>query len=100
MMDFPSHLSPWKNPLILCALCLLTGVGVSIADPARQSLAQHLVAKAMAAHSQLTEVGISVRAAGGCHWIASTDAGDVGERCESGDLRVMRRPPDLSSGRV
>jgi hypothetical protein len=44
----------------------------------------------MAAHSQLTEVGISVRSAQGCHSIASTDPGDVGERCESGDLRAMR----------
>ena len=89
-MNFPSHSAPWKKPLILWALCLLTGVGVSIADPARQSLAQHLVAKAMSAHPQLTEVGISVRTADGCHSIASTDAGDVGERCESGDLRVMK----------
>lgn len=90
MMNFPCHSAPWKKPVILGALCLLTGVGVSIAGPAKESLAQHLVTKAMSAHPQLTEVGISVHSAHGCHSIASTDAGDVGERCESGDLRVMR----------
>lgn len=90
MMNFLSHSAPWKRPVILAALCLLTGVGVSIAGPGKQSLAHHLVAKAMSAHPQLTEVGISVRSTHGCHSIASTDAGDLGERCESGDLRVMR----------
>lgn len=89
-MNVPNHLASWKKPLLFCALCLAMGVGVSIASPARESLAQHLVAKTMSAHPRLTEVGISVRSAHGCHSIASTDAGDIGERCESGDLRVMR----------
>lgn len=69
---------------------LLTSAGVSYAAQASEILAQRLVKKAMAAHPQLTEVGISVRTASGCHSIASTDPGDVGERCESGDLRAMK----------
>ena len=90
MMNFPCNSTPWKKPVILGALCLLTGVGISIAGPAQESLAQHLVTTTMSAHPELTEIGISVHSTHGCHSIASTDAGDVGERCETGDLRVMR----------
>ena len=89
-MNTCNHSAPRWMPVILAGLSLLMGVGVGTAGPVKVSLAQKLVAEAMAAHPQLTEVGISILSAHGCHSIASTDAGDVGERCESGDLRVMR----------
>lgn len=79
-----------KGIAIAAAVCIL-GAGVAgHAAPKATSFAQSLVEQAMAAHPQLTEVGISVRSARGCHSIASTDSGDVGERCESGDIRTMR----------
>lgn len=80
------------TPLAIAAAgCLLVGAGAaSLAAAANDTLAQKLVGEAMAAHPQATEIGISVRSPAGCHSIASSDPSDVGERCETGDLRVMR----------
>lgn len=72
------------------ALMLLGASATSFAAPPNDTLAQKLVARAMSSHPQASEIGISVRTSAGCHSIASSDPGDVGERCESGDLNVMR----------
>ena len=89
-MNSQSHSGASSASAVLASLCLvLAGVGVSHAAPPQGNLSQRLVQNAMAAHPQLTEVGISLRSARGCHSIASTDPNDVGERCESGDLRAM-----------
>lgn len=75
---------------VACALLL----GVAMSLPARAAVTHHtraqsLVEAMLNQHTMLTEVGISTREAHGCRSIASTDPGDVGESCESGDLRVM-----------
>lgn len=76
---------------VAAAGCMLLGAGASsFAAQANDTLAQKLVAQAMASHPQASEIGISVRSSSGCHSIASSDPSDVGERCESGDLRVIR----------
>lgn len=85
------HSKPSATPVIAAAACMLIGANAaSLAAQARDTLAQKLVAQAMASHPQASEIGISVRSSSGCHSIASSDPGDVGERCESGDLRVIR----------
>jgi len=53
-------------------------------------LAQTLVEHTLAMHEEATEIGISVRTSRGCRSIASTDSGDIGEKCEREDIAVMR----------
>lgn len=48
-------------------------------------LAQSLVNEAHSNHAEATEIGIVVVGAKGCSNIASTDSGDIGEKCERGD---------------
>lgn len=86
------HSKSSVTPLMIAtAACLLIGAGAaSFAAAASDTLAQRLVGEAMEAHPQAAEIGISVRSSAGCHSIASSDPSDLGERCESGDLRVMR----------
>lgn len=55
-----------------------------------KTLAQKLVAEAQVRHPEVTEVGISAATARGCRTIASTDPGDVNEKCEEDDARPMR----------
>lgn len=76
---------------IAAAAFLLLGTSArGLAAQPKDTLAQKLVTRAMAAHPQASEIGISLRTSTGCHSIASSDPSDVGERCESGDLGVMR----------
>lgn len=76
---------------IAAAACMLIGLSpTSFAAQSSGTLAQRLVKRAMSANPQASEIGISVRTSTGCHSIASSDPSDVGERCESGDLQVMR----------
>ncbi len=53
-------------------------------------LAQKLVDAAKAAHPEADEIGISTTTKAGCVGIASTDASDVGEKCEADDSRPMQ----------
>jgi hypothetical protein len=69
---------------------LIGASATAFAAQTNDTLAGRLVTQAMASHPQASEIGISVRTSSGCHSIASSDPSDVGERCESGDLRVMR----------
>lgn len=86
-----SKSSATPSATIIAAACILIGAGArSFAAQPNGTLAQRLVAQAMASHPQASEIGISVAASSGCHSVASSDPSDVGERCESGDVRVMR----------
>lgn len=57
---------------------------------AAHPLAQKLVASAQSSHPDVTEIGIELPGANGCTTIASTDPGDVGEKCESDDIRPLK----------
>jgi len=73
-------------PLALAGLSLLPLEAQAPAHP----LAQKLVASAQAQHPDVTEVGILLPTANGCTSIASTDKGDVGEKCESDDMQPLK----------
>ena len=76
---------------IAAAACILIGASsTSFAAQSNDRFAQRLVTQAMTSHSQASEIGISISTSAGCHSIASSDPSDVGERCEGGDLRVIR----------
>lgn len=54
------------------------------------TLAQKLVESAHAQHPEVNELGIAVITSHGCRNIASTDKSDIGEKCETEDLKPMR----------
>ena len=55
-----------------------------------KSFAQKLVEQTRAQHPEATEIGIVAASARGCRTIASTDKGDIGEKCESDDSAPIR----------
>ncbi len=55
-----------------------------------KTLAQRLVEATRSKHPETDEVGISAVTSRGCVGIASTDKGDIGEKCEKDDLEPMR----------
>jgi len=55
-----------------------------------KSFAQKLVEQTHAQHPEATEIGIVTVSAKGCRTIASTDKGDIGEKCESDDSAPIR----------
>ncbi|HKV27686.1 MAG TPA: hypothetical protein VJN90_05380 [Candidatus Acidoferrales bacterium] len=55
-----------------------------------KSMAQKLVEDTHAQHPEATEIGIVTVSARGCRTIASTDKGDIGEKCEAGDSASMK----------
>ncbi|HXR97127.1 MAG TPA: PDC sensor domain-containing protein [Terriglobales bacterium] len=67
-------------------LCLTSGLIAATPHPFAQSLVKAL----HTAHPELEEIGIAVRLPQGCRSIASTDPSDVGEKCESEDLKPMQ----------
>lgn len=73
----------------LCIAALPSAAATSAQAGKAKSFAQRLVDSTMAQHPDATEVGIAARTARGCRGIASTDPGDVGERCEAEDVRAM-----------
>ena len=50
-----------------------------------KSFAQKLVEDTHAQHPEATEIGIVTVSTRGCRTIASTDKGDIGEKCEADD---------------
>ncbi len=65
----------------------------TIAQTAKQpakSVAQKLVEDTHAQHPEATEIGIVTVSAKGCRTIASTDKGDIGEKCETDDSAPIR----------
>ncbi|MDP2530374.1 MAG: PDC sensor domain-containing protein [Candidatus Palauibacterales bacterium] len=72
-------------------------VSVPAAPAAAQStkaegkiLAQRLVEAAQAEHPEADEIGIMASTGHGCVGIASTDKSDIGEKCETDDIKPMR----------
>lgn len=55
-----------------------------------KSFAQKLVEDTHAQHPEATEIGIVTVSARGCRTIASTDKGDIGEKCEADDSAPIR----------
>src|SRR5487761_140496 len=55
-----------------------------------KSMAQKLVEDTHAQHPEATEIGIVTVSAKGCRTIASTDKGDIGEKCERDDSAPIR----------
>ncbi|MHB8486368.1 MAG: PDC sensor domain-containing protein [Candidatus Acidiferrales bacterium] len=55
-----------------------------------KSFAQKLVEQTHAQHPEATEIGIVTMSARGCRTIASTDKGDIGEKCEADDSAPIR----------
>jgi hypothetical protein len=51
--------------------------------------AQKLVESTQAKHPEADEIGISTMTKRGCVGIASTDKGDIGEKCEKDDMEPM-----------
>jgi hypothetical protein len=51
---------------------------------------QALVESAHGRHPEATEIAISARSSHGCETIASTDRGDIGEKCEKDEVTPMR----------
>lgn len=86
------HATSAAAVMVTLALTLAAGLGYAASsgqNGAAKSFAQQLVEGTMAKHSAATEIGIATRTARGCRGIASTDAGDVGEKCEAEDVRAM-----------
>lgn len=75
-------------------LCLVVGSAATISHaqtkPQGETLAQKLVEATQSKHRETYEVGISATTARGCVGIASTDKGDIGEKCEKDDSEPMR----------
>jgi len=94
----PVH--PLRSAIVLSiavaagALGAMTGTARAAAKPA--IFAQTLVEHTLAMHKEATEIGISVRTSHGCRSIASTDPGDIGEKCEREDTAVMRTRKPLA----
>ena len=59
-------------------------------NPKGKLFAQKLVEATQAKHPETNEVGISAMTSRGCVGIASTDKGEIGEKCEKDDLEPMR----------
>src|SRR5215472_10297869 len=55
-----------------------------------KTFTQKLVEETLTKHPEADEIGISAFSSHGCHTIASTDRGDVGEACEKDDSEPMR----------
>jgi len=88
-----------RLPISLAGTILLAVAGIGVGGrtasaqatpPKPKILAQHLVEAAKAAHPEADEIGISTTTKSGCVGIASTDASDVGEKCEADDSRPMQ----------
>src|SRR5258708_15949406 len=55
-----------------------------------KSFAQKLVEATRMKHAEADEIGISATTRHGCLGIASTDKGDIGEKCEKDDVEAMQ----------
>src|SRR5579864_2698204 len=72
----------------ICFACAVTPA--QTATHPTKTVAQKLVEDTHAQHPEATEIGIVTVSAKGCRTIASTDKGDVGEKCESDDSAPMK----------
>ena len=72
----------------ICFACAVTTA--QTAAHRTKSMAQKLVEDTHAQHPEATEIGIVTVSAKGCRTIASTDKGDIGEKCEAEDSAPMK----------
>src|SRR5690348_2596860 len=73
-------------PMLLCFAFTLSGQSRST----KPVLAQKIVNDAHAKHPEASEIGIAVVGLHGSSTIASTDKGDIGEKCETEDSAPIR----------
>lgn len=83
------------KPALVVVPAIFLSVVPSLARAGQESakpkiLAQKLVDETHAKHPETSEIGIVIIGAKGCTNIASTDKGDVGEKCEKDDSEPIR----------
>lgn len=91
-MNSTSYFSKSCRAVVFSALGIYFVVWTSSATQATGAkiFAQTLVESTHARHPETTEIGIAARSSRGCETIASTDRGDVGEKCEKDDVEPMQ----------
>jgi hypothetical protein len=88
--------------LVTTQLALATAL-LLLASPADAQLrrgprtfAQTLLREVLRQHPQIKTMELAARRGGGCVTVAATDVGDIGDRCDAKETRVMRsREPDI-----
>ncbi|HVB36493.1 MAG TPA: PDC sensor domain-containing protein [Candidatus Acidoferrales bacterium] len=91
-----SRVKRCTNPMkifLVAAFGVCFASAMTMAQTARhpaKSMAQKLVEETHAQHPEATEIGIVTVSAKGCRTIASTDKGDIGEKCEADDSAPIR----------
>lgn len=81
----------WRAAIAALALFLVPSFANAQQKTARPTtMAQKLVNETHAKHPEANEIGIAVTGAKGCSNIASTDKGDIGEKCEKDDSEPIR----------
>lgn len=89
-MNRTMHFARTGAILGAAALGMYLMPGLASGQRSAKSLAQTLVEEAHAQHPGATEIGIAIRSSTGCRTIASTDSGDIGEKCEKDDLAPIQ----------
>jgi hypothetical protein len=92
-MNSTSYFSRSFRTVLVSALgiCFLVSAShATQATGAKTTFAQTLVESTHAHHPETTEIGIAARSSRGCETMASTDRGDIGEKCEKDDLTPMQ----------
>lgn len=80
-----------KRALAPLAIFFVVFAGLAKEEaPKGKIFAQKLVESTHVSHPETAEIGISARLLHQCETIASTDRGDIGEKCEMEDEKVMR----------
>lgn len=75
--------------LVPMLFCLAFQVSAQSQSTKPRVLAQKIVDDAHAKHPEASEIGIAIVGLHGCSTIASTDKGDIGEKCEKDDSEPM-----------
>jgi len=77
--------------VVAVGLCAASALVLASQQNGRKKIfAQKLVEQTLAKHPEADEIGIAVQSERGCKTIASTDRGDIGEKCEKEDSEPMR----------
>jgi hypothetical protein len=83
--------------VLLLSLCALTAYAQELTSPAKpntksRTFAQALVENTLSKHPGLAGVGLATSQAQGndCVTIADTDAKELGDKCDKGELAVMK----------
>jgi hypothetical protein len=91
-MNSTSYFSQGFRAVVVSTLgiCFLASASPATQTTGAKIFAQTLVESTHARHPETTEIGIAARSSRGCETIASTDRGDVGEKCEKDDVEPMQ----------